>query len=68
MNGWGPHANEELRKSKWTSDALVAAQEEAEPAIGARIQWLAAATNWKASSTALIPAFEPSEFVSTFEN
>ena len=36
-------------------------------AISAGIQWLAAATNWKASSTALIPAFEPNEFVSIFE-
>jgi hypothetical protein len=31
------------------------------------IQWLAVATNWKASSTTLRAALEPREFDSTFE-
>jgi hypothetical protein len=46
----------------------VSDHEDSDPAVSVQIQWLAAVTNWKASSIVLIPAFEPSELVSIFEN
>jgi hypothetical protein len=47
--------------------AAVLHREASDRVISACTQWLVA-TNWKASSTVLIPAFEPSELVSIFEN